>query len=136
MSTSSNEGSAARGEGLSRRAFLRASGLAAGSLGILATLGACSQQPGSTPVQATAEGPAADEPKAAAAAEPAAPAPVEQRVTTELPVPAQEAPSKTSYDCDVLVIGGGFAGLNAACRRGRARTAGSTRRWATTPTPS
>lgn len=109
MSTSSNEGSAARGEGLSRRAFLRASGLAAGSLGILATLGACSPQQESAPAQAKAE-----EAEPAAAPEPAAPAFVEQRVTTELPVPAQSAPSKTSYDCDVLVIGGGFAGLNAA----------------------
>lgn len=36
-------------------------------------------------------------------------------VTSELPVPETTAlPSKTQYECDVLVIGGGFAGLNAA----------------------
>ena len=37
-----------------------------------------------------------------------------ERVTTELPIPEVEAPEKTEYECDVLVIGGGFAGLNAA----------------------
>lgn len=37
-----------------------------------------------------------------------------ERATTELPIPAAAAPEKTVYDCDVLVIGGGFAGLNAA----------------------
>ena len=37
-----------------------------------------------------------------------------ERVTTELPIPEVEAPAKTEYECDVLVIGGGFAGLNAA----------------------
>lgn len=37
-----------------------------------------------------------------------------ERVTTELPIPEAAAPEKTEYECDVLVIGGGFAGLNAA----------------------
>ena len=37
-----------------------------------------------------------------------------ERVTAELPIPEVEAPAKTEYECDVLVIGGGFAGLNAA----------------------
>lgn len=36
------------------------------------------------------------------------------RVTTELAVPETAAPATTEYDCDVLVIGGGYAGLNAA----------------------
>ena len=36
-------------------------------------------------------------------------------VTKEVPVPEKvAAPAKTEYECDVLVIGGGFAGLNAA----------------------
>jgi len=35
-------------------------------------------------------------------------------VTSELPLPEiVEPPAKTKYECDVLVIGGGFAGLNA-----------------------
>ena len=38
-----------------------------------------------------------------------------KRATTELPIPADAAPPKTTeYLYDVLVIGGGFAGLNAA----------------------
>ena len=36
------------------------------------------------------------------------------RVVTELPIPEADPPAKTEYECDVLVIGGGFAGLNAA----------------------
>ena len=36
-------------------------------------------------------------------------------VTREVPVPDKvPSPAKTEYECDVLVIGGGFAGLNAA----------------------
>ena len=36
-------------------------------------------------------------------------------VTKEVPVPEKvAAPATTEYECDVLVIGGGFAGLNAA----------------------
>ena len=36
-------------------------------------------------------------------------------VTKEVPVPEKvAAPAVTEYECDVLVIGGGFAGLNAA----------------------
>ena len=36
-------------------------------------------------------------------------------VTQEVPLPESvAAPAKTEYECDVLVIGGGFAGLNAA----------------------
>ncbi len=39
----------------------------------------------------------------------------EPRVLEELPIPADPAaPSKTEFACDVLVVGGGFAGLNAA----------------------
>ena len=32
----------------------------------------------------------------------------------ELPIPETLAPERTMYACDVLVVGGGFAGLNAA----------------------
>lgn len=36
-------------------------------------------------------------------------------VTQEVPIPQKvSSPAKTEYECDVLVIGGGFAGLNAA----------------------
>ena len=74
---------------ISRRDFLR------GMAGITAT----------TAVTAIAGGPVAN-----AEGEPE----LVERVTTELPIPEAEAPAKTEYECDVLVIGGGFAGLNAA----------------------
>ncbi|MCD8075173.1 MAG: FAD-binding protein [Lachnospiraceae bacterium] len=37
-----------------------------------------------------------------------------ERVVTELDIPEAEAPDVTDYECDVLVVGGGFAGLFAA----------------------
>ncbi len=41
--------------------------------------------------------------------------PAEGRVTKELPIPDPEpAPEQTVYSCDVLVVGAGWAGLNAA----------------------
>lgn len=84
--------------GLSRRAFLRASGLAMGGIAAAGALAACSPQENDGAKTASA-----DEAKEASA-----------RLTEELPIPEAKAPSTTSYDCDVLVIGGGFAGLNAA----------------------
>lgn len=37
------------------------------------------------------------------------------RITKELPVPTSaEKPKQSEYKCDVLIVGGGFAGLNAA----------------------
>lgn len=79
------------GEGMSRRSFPKASVLGVG-LSALPAMGvvlpACAEN--ETPEQAA------------------------QRVTTELPIPAEAAPEKTEYTCDVLVIGGGFAGLSAA----------------------
>lgn len=76
--------------GMSRRAFLRTSGLVAGGVGALAALGGCA------PTQSSGESVAV--------------APQ----TEELNVPEARVPEKTAYECDVLVIGGGFAGLNAA----------------------
>lgn len=82
-------------EGLSRRSFLKVSSLAAGGLGVMALAGCAPQtaQEGSAEEGNSSDG---------------------ERTTTELPIPAAAAPEKTVYDCDVLVIGGGFAGLNAA----------------------
>ena len=78
-------------EGMSRRSFLKASMLGVGLSDLPAmgmVLPACAEN--ETPEQAA------------------------QRVTGELPIPQEPAPEKTEYTCDVLVIGGGFAGLNAA----------------------
>ena len=81
-------------QGLSRRSFLRDAGLAAGGIGMLAALGGCSPQKSEAGDKNPETG--------------------KERVTTELAIPEAKAPEKTVYDCDVLVIGGGFAGLNAA----------------------
>lgn len=88
--------------GMSRRAFLRDAGLVAGGLGAMAAFGGCapkkqSENPNNTAVSS-------------------------ERVTDELPIPEAAGPDTTSYDCDVLVIGGGFAGINAAMA---AKAAGS-----------
>lgn len=83
---------------ISRRAFLKGS-MAAAAAGSLGVMGLMPLIP-----EAQAEGASA-----AQAAE------VALSVTKEVPVPETvEGPAQTEYECDVLVIGGGFAGLNAA----------------------
>ena len=76
------------GSDISRRDFLK--GSVAGALGL-----AASSVLGSAPA-AYAEGEAA-EPE-----------------LNELPIPEMAAPAQTEYNCDVLVVGGGYAGLFAA----------------------
>lgn len=91
------------GRSESRREFLRTASL--GALGV-STLGAMA-----------AGGAAVADEAAPAGGDGAAEAPV----TTELPIVttyAHDDPESTEYTCDVLVIGCGFAGLNAAyCAR-------------------
>lgn len=82
-------------QGMSRRAFLRTSGIVAGGIGAAAALAGCSPS--------TSSGTASSSSSSSS-----------ERVTTELAIPEMPAPDTTSYDCDVLVIGGGFAGVNAA----------------------
>ncbi|MGN1405239.1 MAG: FAD-dependent oxidoreductase, partial [Erysipelotrichaceae bacterium] len=80
-------------KGISRREFLKA-GACAAAVGSIGMLAGCAQKPENE----------------AAACET-----VELPVTQEVEIPANvAAPEKTEYECDVLVIGGGFAGLNAA----------------------
>lgn len=81
---------------MSRRAFLRNSALAFGGVGAAMALGGCapSQQ---APSASAADGESA-----------------EGRVVEELPIPEPKAPEKTEYEVDVLVVGGGFAGVTAA----------------------
>lgn len=74
--------------GISRRDFMK--GAAAGTLGL-----AAASLFGGVP---------------AAGAEAASTQPVQ----TELPIPEPQRPETTEYTCDVLVVGGGFAGLFAA----------------------
>jgi len=90
-------------QGISRREFAGVAGAAAltaagGVLGPGATAGAAD---------------ASTSPQTAADALSAAPSTAP--VTAELPIPTEVAPPPTTeYECDVLVIGGGFAGLMAA----------------------
>ena len=76
-----------KGRSVSRRAFLSAG--AAGAAGVAGAY--------AVPVYALAD----EDPD-------------KERVQTELPIPETAAPDTTDYTCDVLVIGGGSAGLNAA----------------------
>ncbi len=80
---------------VSRRSFLRGTGMAMGGLGVLVALGGCA-------------------PKTAGNGESSSAAATIERVIDELPIPETLAPERTMYACDVLVVGGGFAGLNAA----------------------
>lgn len=91
--------------GMDRRSFLKTTGLVAGGMGAFALAG-CGQP---TVKEAAVSGETTGEATGATET-----TPVLERVTEELPIPDAKAPATTSYDCDVLVIGGGFAGLNAA----------------------
>ncbi len=87
-------------KGLSRRSFL------AGSGGVAAAAAAATTLLG--PGAVAAQGPPADrdlDPTRLRA----------DRISEEPPIPAKvSAPKKTEYTCDVLVIGGGYAGVMAA----------------------
>ena len=85
---------------VTRRDLLRAAGIAAG-----AAAAATVALPNCTPTLAVTP---------AEAAELEAGGEIAERVTVELPTPEMAAPEVTEYEADVLVIGGGYAGLNAA----------------------
>ena len=107
--------------GLSRRNFLRGVGIvgAAGAMGV-AALSSCAPSqvaPSSTSNVATVNG-QADQPVEIGDANGNVPD-ISTDVTyvpqcTELPTPMEAAPEQIEYKCDVLVVGGGLAGLNAA----------------------
>lgn len=82
------------GFNMSRRNFLQGLGITAAGVGGAVALSGCSATE-STEEESGAEG-------------------VSTVVTEELPVVQETAPEITSYDCDVLVVGGGYAGLTAA----------------------
>jgi succinate dehydrogenase/fumarate reductase flavoprotein subunit len=81
--------------GMTRRDFLHDAGLVVGGLGVMTAVGGCVTDTAASTGAASAPG-------------------QEQRVTQELPVPKAAAPAKTEYSSDLLVVGGGFAGLSAA----------------------
>lgn len=90
--------------GLSRRSFLTG----AGGVGAAVTVAATGLLGGPSALGAESNGPPVDHVRA----EGVSPA---DRIIEEPPIPASvPAPEKTEYSCDVLVVGGGFAGLMAA----------------------
>lgn len=89
-------------QGMSRRDFLKG----AAAVGALAAVSAAIPLMAEDQQQTDAT---------SSATTPAAPAPGTPVIQTELPIPpVTEIPQKKSHDCDVLVLGAGFAGLNAA----------------------
>lgn len=98
---------------LSRRAFLKAGGLTVGSLGVMAAMPSLALADEAAENKASKAG-ETGEAKEASVEVSEKTAAATERITEELPIPTAAAPEITSYDCDVLVIGGGFAGLNAA----------------------
>jgi succinate dehydrogenase/fumarate reductase flavoprotein subunit len=89
-------------EGVSRRRFLQSAGLIVGS-GVVGSFVACapSGTDGGTDGQSGGQ------------AETELMQPTHQ--SAELPIPENvAAPQKTSFECDILVVGAGFAGLSAA----------------------
>lgn len=102
---------------ISRREFLKGAGAIAAGMASMGVLGACAAQTSETAAAtaaATEAATTAAETEAAAESVETAAAEVAERVTEELPIPEVDPPEKTEYSCDVLVIGGGFAGLSAA----------------------
>lgn len=110
--------------GMSRRDFIRDIGLAAGALGTVGALGMTGCAPAAANSEPANETAGSDGSSAAnAIAETAGPdglIPDTSTDTTymprigEYPTPKMDAPKTTEYECDVLVVGGGLAGLNAA----------------------
>jgi succinate dehydrogenase/fumarate reductase flavoprotein subunit len=97
---------------ISRRDFLHSAGLFAGTTAAAAALTGCSGAASS--VSTAVSEAATPAPTSTPAAEPIGPT-VDINAFLEPPIPETvAAPSTTEYECDVLVIGGGFAGLNAA----------------------
>jgi succinate dehydrogenase/fumarate reductase flavoprotein subunit len=94
------DGTQEQKQGLSRRSFL------AGTGGVAAAAAAATALAG--PAAISSQGP-----PAARDLDPTRPR--ADRINTEPSIPAKiPAPSKTEFSCDVLVVGGGFAGLMAA----------------------
>lgn len=110
------------GPGVSRRTFLRNATVAAGAIGAMGTIGlaGCAPQKSSDAngTETDGEGTFASDARLTASADGLAPD-TSTDITYlprrgEYPTPAVEAPATTEYACDVLVVGGGLSGLNAA----------------------
>lgn len=96
---------------ISRRDFMKGAVAGALSLSAAGILGACSADVAETPETEASTTEAIIESEAQPGTqEDSSAAPV----LTELEIPEAEAPAQTEYSCDVLVVGGGFAGLFAA----------------------
>ncbi len=101
---------------ISRRSFLRSASVGAAGVAAAGLLSACSSSTSSSAAAssaASAVSEAAAEPAAETAEVQDTPVNIPDDIT-ELPIPEVAAPAQTEYTCDVLVVGGGYAGLFAA----------------------
>ncbi len=104
-----------RTEEVSRRTFLKGAGIAAGAAAVASAGTVAQAQEASGQADA-----AAGEAKADPTADENGYVPNTSTdvtyipITGEYPTPVEEPPAQTEYSCDVLVVGGGLAGLNAA----------------------
>lgn len=96
---------------ISRRDFMKGAVAGALSLSAAGILGACSTDTAETPETEASTKEAIVETEAEPGTQESNST---EPVLTELAIPEAEAPAQTEYSCDVLVVGGGFAGLFAA----------------------
>lgn len=108
-------------DGLSRRSFIKNMGVAAGVIGAAGAISAAGCSSSTQSTKAASEETLTT--YAEAVAETAGPDGLIPDTSTnntyiphvgEYPTPTMPAPDVTEYECDVLVVGGGLAGLNAA----------------------
>lgn len=95
---------------VSRRDFMKGAVAGALTLSAAGILGACSADTAAETTTASSAPTTAQAESAPVVTETITVEPV----LTELEIPEAEAPAQTEYTCDVLVVGGGFAGLFAA----------------------
>ena len=109
-------------EGVSRRDFIRGATLAAGALGAMGVVGCSPKQDSGEKTKSSSSGDAAGTFESDAEMTAGSDGLVPDTSTDktylprrgEYPTPKATAPDQAEYSCDVLVVGGGLTGLNAA----------------------
>lgn len=107
---------------VSRRDFMKVAGAFAGAVAVAGATAGCAPaaKESSAGAEAPKEGSAALEKKGAVALDIDEASKTYLPLNTEYATPVYSAPEVTEYTCDVLVIGGGLAGTNAAVSAAKA----------------